>query len=315
MKSLSMICGIAVLISLMAVPAFPLSYEFDFDDDGVWDTAWSLTQGETVEVKIWLDDYSEETLFGARLYFQYDPSKILVNEAHSYPNDDAHGGPFEHRFSIIRKEENGVYKLELAHFDSVSVSNNKILFFTIELECIVAGADVAIKAANDLGFGTYSNGYVVYFVNGNEAVYVYPDDAVSESTTASSTTTSVGPATSTTTPTTAPTTAPTTVPPGTTTTSAILSSTTTMPAPTTTTSAKRGLCSALKIYGEDSEEIKLLRYIRDNVLHQTPEGKELIKLYYQRSPAIVKAMEEDEEFREVVKELIDGVLGFVGRDE
>jgi len=191
------------------------------------------------------------------------------------------------------------------------------LFFTIELECIVAGADVAIKAANDLGFGTYSNGYVVYFVNGNEAVYVYPDDAVSESTTASSTTTSVGPATSTTTPTTAPTTAPTTVPPGTTTTSAILSSTTTMPppAPTTTTSAKRGLCSALKIYGEDSEEIKLLRYIRDNVLHQTPEGKELIKLYYQRSPAIVKAMEEDEEFREVVKELIDGVLGFVGRDE
>ena len=321
MKRLSIVCGIAVLLSLMAVPAFPVSYEFDFDDDGVWDTAWSLTQGETVEVKIWLDDYSQETLFGGQLYFQYDPSKILVNKAHSYPNDIDHGGPFDHRLSYIRKEENGVYILSLAHFDFVSVSNNKILFFTIELECIVAGADVAIKAANDLGFGTYSGGFVIYFVEdgqgGKRAVNVYPDDAVSESTTASSTTTSVGPATSTTTPTTAPTTAPTTVPPGTTTTSAILSSTTTMPppAPTTTTSAKRGLCSALKIYGEDSEEIKLLRYIRDNVLNQTPEGKELIKLYYQRSPAIVKAMEEDEEFREVVKELIDGVLGFVGRDE
>ncbi len=182
MKSLSIICGIAVLLLLMAVPAFPLSYEFDFDDNGVWDTAWSLTQGETVEVKIWLDDYSKETLFGALLYFQYDPSKILVNEAHSYPNDNDHGGPFDHRLSYIRNEGNGVYTLSLAHFDSVSVSNNKILFFTIELECIVAGADVAIKAANDLGFGTYSEGYVVYFVEdeqgGKEAVYVYPDDAV-----------------------------------------------------------------------------------------------------------------------------------------
>ena len=197
MKSLSIICGIALLLSLTAVPAFPLSYEFDFNDDGVWDTEWSLTQGETVEVKIWLEDYSEETIFGAQLYFQYDPSKILVNEANSYPDDNDHGGPFDHRLSYIRKEENGVYLLSLAHFDSVSVSNNKILFFTIELECIVAGADVAIKAANDLGFGTYSNGYVVYLVEdeqgGKEAVYVHPDDAVSESTTSSSTTTSTEP--------------------------------------------------------------------------------------------------------------------------
>jgi len=197
MRRLSIICGIALLLSLMAVPAFPASYEFDFNDDGVWDTEWQLSMGETVEVKIWLEDYSEETLFGSQLYFQYDPGKILVNEANSYPNDDDHGGPFDHRLSYLRKEENGVYLLSLAHFDSVSVSNNKILFFTIELECIVAGADVAIKAANDLGFGTYGNGYVVYFAKneqgGNEAVYVYPDDAVCESTTSSSTTTSTVP--------------------------------------------------------------------------------------------------------------------------
>ncbi len=131
MRSLSIICGIALIFSLMAVPAFPLSYVFDFNDDGVWDTAWSLTQGETVEVKIWLEDYSEETLFGTQLYFQYDPSKILVNEAHSYPNDNDHGGPFDRRLSYIQKRENGVYLLSIAHFDSVSVSNNKILFFTI----------------------------------------------------------------------------------------------------------------------------------------------------------------------------------------
>ena len=47
------------------------------------------------------------------------------------------------------------------------------------------------------------------------------------------------------------------------------------------------------------------------MLSQTPEGKELIKLYYQWSPTIVRAMEEDEVFKKDVKEMIDGVLGLV----
>ena len=44
-------------------------------------------------------------------------------------------------------------------------------------------------------------------------------------------------------------------------------------------------------------------------------GQEIIKLYYQLSPMIVKAMEKDEEFKEGVKEMIDGVLGLLGRAE
>jgi hypothetical protein len=76
-----------------------------------------------------------------------------------------------------------------------------------------------------------------------------------------------------------------------------------------------GLCSAELIYGEHSEQIELLRYIRDNVLTQTPEGQEIIRLYYQWSPAIVKAMEQDEEFKEEMKEMIDGVLGLIGGAE
>ena len=34
-------------------------------------------------------------------------------------------------------------------------------------------------------------------------------------------------------------------------------------------------------------------------------------IYYQWSPVIVKAMEEDEEFREEVKEMIDGILSLI----
>jgi len=47
---------------------------------------------------------------------------------------------------------------------------------------------------------------------------------------------------------------------------------------------------------------------RDNVLSQTPEGQEIIRLYYEWSPVIFKMMEEDEEFREEMKEMIDGIL-------
>ncbi|MBW1839618.1 MAG: hypothetical protein JRI49_06740, partial [Deltaproteobacteria bacterium] len=64
-------------------------------------------------------------------------------------------------------------------------------------------------------------------------------------------------------------------------------------------------------YGESANETTLLRYSRDNVLRKSPEGQEIIKLYYQWSPAIVEAMEEDEEFKEEVREMIDGILGLI----
>jgi len=77
---------------------------------------------------------------------------------------------------------------------------------------------------------------------------------------------------------------------------------------TTTTTVDGQSCPTEAIYGEYSKETELLRYLRDNILSQDPEGQEIIRLYYQWSPVIVKAMEEDEEFKEEVKELIDGIL-------
>ncbi len=67
-------------------------------------------------------------------------------------------------------------------------------------------------------------------------------------------------------------------------------------------------CAAKAIHGEHSKETELLRFFRDSVLSQTPEGQELIKLYYQWSPVIVEVIEEDEAFKEELKEMIDGVL-------
>jgi rhodanese-related sulfurtransferase len=75
------------------------------------------------------------------------------------------------------------------------------------------------------------------------------------------------------------------------------------------------ICATEKIYGENSVEVKVLRYFRDNILSTTSEGKNLIKLYYQWSPVVVKTIEEDEEFKMEVKEIIDDVLHLIKREK
>jgi len=46
-------------------------------------------------------------------------------------------------------------------------------------------------------------------------------------------------------------------------------------------------------------------------LSTTPEGQEIIRLYYEWSPALIKAMEEDEEFKEALKELKDDSITLI----
>ncbi len=74
------------------------------------------------------------------------------------------------------------------------------------------------------------------------------------------------------------------------------------------------LCAVEIVYGKDSETTQLLRYFRNNVLEKTSAGQEMINLYYEWSPAIVKAMEGDEEFKEEIKEMIDGILPLIRRE-
>jgi hypothetical protein len=51
-----------------------------------------------------------------------------------------------------------------------------------------------------------------------------------------------------------------------------------------------------------------MRNFRDEILCKTLVGQEIIRLYHVWSPAIAQAMEEDEEFKEEVKAMIDGIL-------
>jgi hypothetical protein len=63
--------------------------------------------------------------------------------------------------------------------------------------------------------------------------------------------------------------------------------------------------------GEDSGNIALLRKYRDEVLSKSPLGQEIISFYYLWSPFIVRAMEEDEEFKQEVRELIEQLLPMI----
>ena len=67
-------------------------------------------------------------------------------------------------------------------------------------------------------------------------------------------------------------------------------------------------CPSEHLYGDYSEEVYLLRKFRDNVLSSTPEGKQLIDLYYTWSPLVFKAMVEDEELKSEIRIMLDGIL-------
>ena len=67
-------------------------------------------------------------------------------------------------------------------------------------------------------------------------------------------------------------------------------------------------CPLIRALNNDEKKIGTLRRFRDEVLSKTPVGREYIRLYYVWSPFIVRAMEEDEEFRQEVQKLIEQLL-------
>jgi hypothetical protein len=67
---------------------------------------------------------------------------------------------------------------------------------------------------------------------------------------------------------------------------------------------------ALREEGRENE-LYILRRFRDEVLNKSPMGQEIIRLYYEWGPALVEAMEEDEEFKKEVKAAISKALIFI----
>ncbi len=95
------------------------------------------------------------------------------------------------------------------------------------------------------------------------------------------------------------------------TTTSIVEDTTTTSSSSTTTTGKLPLCPIETIYGEDSDEVVVLRYYRDHVLQATPEGREIIQLYYAWSPSVARMIENDLELQGDLQKTVDEFLHMV----
>ena len=87
-------------------------------------------------------------------------------------------------------------------------------------------------------------------------------------------------------------------------------SSTTSILPSTTTTATPP-CLAELLFGEESEEVLLLRHIRDTILKSTPEGQELIQLYYTWNRLLIKAIENDPGLKETLKTVLEQTIEVV----
>ena len=70
-------------------------------------------------------------------------------------------------------------------------------------------------------------------------------------------------------------------------------------------------CPLIRALNNDEKKLDTLRKFRDEVLSKTPAGREYIRLYYEWSPFIVQAMEEDEAFKQEVQALIEQLLPMI----
>jgi hypothetical protein len=77
---------------------------------------------------------------------------------------------------------------------------------------------------------------------------------------------------------------------------------------TTTTEDPKGPCALSVMYGGNSDQTEFCRLIRDRVLRNTHEGRELINLYYTWNPIIIEAMATDESFKKELKDIMDELL-------
>jgi len=96
-----------------------------------------------------------------------------------------------------------------------------------------------------------------------------------------------------------------------TTTTTVIQDTSTVITSSTTSTIITPLCPVETIYGDNSEEAEILKYVRDYILNTTPEGKEIIVLYYEWSPYLVECIENNVELKNEIQKIIDELLQII----
>jgi hypothetical protein len=165
MKKLSIIISVLFISTLIAVPAFSLSYEIDVGQNGTFETggAIGLNLSESVTIDLYLDGYScapSDLLFGMQPYITFDSSKATIS---GFPYDNAHGGPFDASLSGFNLQlgQTNVYQMIASNFNYVTVAGNKQKFGTVTLSGVAEG-QFTLALADDqttYGYPAFNDGY------------------------------------------------------------------------------------------------------------------------------------------------------------
>lgn len=294
MKNITFLTVFALIACGMISPAFGVGYGTDFLEPGnpggasgslkTFDEEWTLGVGDTFAIDIWAADIPE-TIITSGFEMFYNPAQVRLVSVQAYDSEDI-AGPWDG--SGTNKIPNpygpGSYALALLQFSCATPdAGGDVIIAKVTFQCLAVGSsEITFQAIDsfDTTVGCIGDNIVYDPQMGTHSITIAQEYQVTSTSTSSPSTT----------------------------TSSISSSTTSLPS-TTTTTVKR--CLSESIYGGNAEETKLLRHFRDNVLRHTAEGRELISLYYLWSPAIVSAMQENEEFQAWVKEMIDTALPMI----
>jgi len=177
MRKLSMMCGLAVILTLVSVPAFALEFKFDFHggDTGLSQGDFedpqevTLFQSETVMVDIWLtgwDAGARGNIAAVDYYFPYSPSITVNSMVCNNLKSSVPPGVWDDSYQVSNTNEYACGVVEYG----LAVPGPDVLLHTAELHCNAVGDD-PIKA-------TLSPDGIVLNVDGDEFTDVSDADGI-----------------------------------------------------------------------------------------------------------------------------------------
>ena len=312
MKKLSIIFALILAPGLFSSPAFAANYAVDYlesGNSGGWavssksfDDAMgvSVGVGDTFDVDVWLRDCPATpaaTSGGFWIDFQGSTALLNITSIQRYngelPGPWSAGGTTN--IGPIGSIPDGAAMAVTINAGGANPDNaGDIIIARVTLTCLASGiADVQVKTIP--GYSTWSPDPPWHDAEIEPSSFTITSNSMPVTTTSVAISTTSAPSTTSSSSTT------TTITPVTTTTTSSTTFTTTIP-------KHFPPCLSEKIYGENSKKVELLRNLRDNTLRKIPEGREIIKLYYRWSPALVRALEKDDEFKEQMRHSIDRIL-------
>jgi len=299
MKNLSVTFVLLMFLGMMSNSAFAIHFSLDASN-------LNPAVGETIELEVYVNDMPGIDIWGFDICVTYDPSYLSINTTTDITIDACVSalaapikldeGPGCIRLGGVKNvgttcaAPGGDYSLLTMLFQALSSDATTVC---VQLECEEPECSHNFSGFVQDDMGKRGAGEI------NDACI----SIMSPTPTSAPTTTPYVDTSSTTSLSTTTTTTP---PLNTTSTSSTLKTST-----SSTTTTVASICAVTEIYGEGTEETALLRNFRDKIMSRTPEGREIIRLYYKWSPTIVRMMEENERFGGKVKILIDGILSLI----